>query len=295
MADNPLKITIELDSKGNGLKVTNAALNETTVIAGRANKSVGLLNDRFLTLGSQASIIATNLITLSNKAYNFLAAPIEAGIEYHSGLEQVQTALKATLSGYIDAATGAERISLANAAATAQTQALKFASAETGISFNDLSQAYKAFLPSALAAGMSMDKARAASVRLAQAAKIQGIEMGALRAGIDSVASGTVRVSSDFGRFLNGLGLTNEALKDAAANGTQAEFILEKLADIPAIAAQSNNTYKTSLDDLNKTIDELRAEVTKPIFETLIAAMQEANKFLIEHAEIIKQLPSVFG
>jgi hypothetical protein len=210
-------------------------------------------------------------------------------------MEQTQLALKATLSGYIDAATGAERIAKANALATTQMDRLKAASAETGIDFNELATAFKTFLPGALSVGMSLDQATKSATRLTQAAKIQGVEFNALLAGIDGVARGTILANSDFGRFLGGIGLTNEALKEATKTSQTYALIMQKTADIPAVAATGANNYNTALADLNKTIEELRGEMTKPMFEAMIEGMQEFNKFLKDNKELIKSLPSAIG
>ncbi|MDR0747547.1 MAG: hypothetical protein LBE89_06630, partial [Helicobacteraceae bacterium] len=101
----------------------------------------------------------------------------------------------------------------------------------------------------------------------------------ALLAGIDGVAKGTILANSDFGRFLGGLGLTNEALKEAAASGQTYELIMGKLADIPAVAAEGAKGYAQSLNALNKTIEELRGELTKPIFEAMAESMQSLNSW----------------
>jgi hypothetical protein len=140
-----------------------------------------------------------------------------------------------------------------------------------------------------------MDKAAKASARLTQAAKIQGVEFNALIAGIDGAAKGTILANSDFGRFLSGLGLTNTALKEAAENGKTYELIMSKLADIPDIAAQGAKGYNASLASLNTTIEELRGELTKPLFEAITKGMRSFNELLVNNKELIKALPSAFA
>ncbi|MDR3347035.1 MAG: hypothetical protein LBN32_00320 [Helicobacteraceae bacterium] len=212
MAEQELKIKISVDPQTGKIQIVNKALDLTIKSADHAAKNTNELKEAvdLLAHGTQA---ITGLSTIFGGLTNSIRSAIQQGIQYNATLEQTQLALKATISGYIDAASGAERIAKADALATSQMDKLRAASAETGIAFNEITAAFKTFLPGALNVGMSMDGATKASVRLTQAAKMQGIEFNALLAGIDGVAKGTILANSDFGRFLGSLGLTNEALK----------------------------------------------------------------------------------
>jgi hypothetical protein len=289
--EQELKIKITVDPQTGKIKVLNSDFAQLANRSDEAAKSVNRLSDRIKAMG-HASILGV-------LSYKTLAAPLaeaaREGVRYNATLEQTELALKATISGYIDAATGAERITKANALATIQMDKLRAASAETGVNFGEMTAAFKTFLPGALSVGMSMDGATKAAVRLTQAAKMQGIEFNALLAGIDGVARGTILVNSDFGRFLNALGLTNEALKEAADSGKTYELIMSKLADIPDVAATGAKGFNASFASLSATIDELRGALSKPIFDSITEGMQDFNKFLKDNKELIKSLPNALG
>jgi hypothetical protein len=287
--EQDLTIKISVDAKTGALNTTNAALRQTASEADRAAGGIKRFRNEidFIAHSSQAFAgIGAALSAL----WSPLSSAVREGIAYNSTLEQTQLALKATISGYIDAATGAERIAAAEAMAIVQMEALKVSAMETGVGFSDLSSAFKTFLPGALSVGMSMDQATKAAARLTQAAKIQGVEFGALIAGIDGVAKGTILANSDFGRFLSGLGLTNEALKEAANSGQTYELIMSRLGDIPAVAATGAKGYAASMSALNATIAELRGELTKPMFDAMAASAQSLNSFLTDNRETIKAL-----
>jgi hypothetical protein len=280
MAESELKIKVKVNNDGK-LEILKGDLSAVGAAGDKAASAVNRLSDRIKLMGHTAVAVALAKTSIIDSA--------RAGVQYNATLEQTQLALKATISGYIDAATGAERIAAAEAMAIAQMEALKVSALETGVGFGDLSSAFKTFLPGALSVGMSMDKATKAAARLTQAAKIQGVEFGALLAGIDGVAKGTILANSDFGRFLSGLGLTNEALKEAANSGQTYELIMSKLADIPAVAAEGANGYNASLAALGATIDQLRGELTKPLFNQIAESAKGLNEFLTANrAALIK-------
>ncbi|GHV09142.1 hypothetical protein AGMMS50229_18730 [Campylobacterota bacterium] len=218
--EQELKIKIKVGQDGS-LSVVNSGLSEMRAGSDNAAIAIDQLTGRIKTMG--------HIGVLGFGSWKAIIQPItdaaKAGIQYNSTLEQTQLALKATIASYVDSATMSGKLAGAQALAATQMGRLTGLAAQSGLAFGELSQSFKTFLPGALKAGMSLDQAANASARLTAAGKLMGLEMGAIIAGIDGVASGTILANSDFGRFLSGVGLTSDALKEAAASGKQYELI----------------------------------------------------------------------
>jgi hypothetical protein len=292
--DQDLKIKIKIDADSGELIIARSEFNEITRSAARASSAVGGFRQA-IDIVAHSTQALVNLGAIFGGVTAAITSAAKAGIQYNATLEQTRLALKATIAGYVEAATTSDKLAGAQALAESSMDKLQILAKESGLAFGELSAAFKTFLPGALRTGMSLDQAASAASRLTQAAKLMGLETGALLAGIDGVAQGTILANSDFGRFLSGVGLTSEALKEAAQNGKTYELIMNSLSAASAAGSEANKTFAGATGALSATIAEIRGEMAKPIFEAQTAALISFNEFLTKNRETLLKIPGVLA
>ena len=269
--DKELKIKISVDKKTGVLKVIDGEFEELSRSIKKTDKSV----DGF-SKSLKGMVQAGASIYVLKQAFD---AVMMSGFSFNKGMEDSVaglTALTVATSANVSAMgkhlSITEKYALANKEATKTAQELAKINAQTPHTLNQTNQIYKAMYVSMKKAGASTQDMIGLTKKISIAAGAGGIEFNSLLAGVDGLATGTVLANSDLGRFLGGLGLTNEALK----NSTDIVGLLnEKLNDFKAV-----NNMTTDVSNLQNEWEQLAGVLTKDIFDIVKDNIKDATGFL---------------
>lgn len=253
MADNISSLKIAVDST----EVKNATnnLNNLTNVSGKAEKSTTSLIGGFTKL--QAGALA------SAAAVGALA---KAGIEYNAQIEKLTnglTTLNVLTSKNVDSNGKAisleQKYNIARRESIETMQKLNAINLETPHTLDQTVQIYKAMYTSMKTVGVSSEEMIDLTKKLSIAAGSSGIEFQQLLSGIDGLATGTVEASSELGRFLKSIGLSNEELKKSA---NIYETINNKIKDVQGIIG-----YEEAVSNLANSFDQLTGALVEPFFD----------------------------
>lgn len=253
MADNISSLKIAVDSS----EVKNATnnLNNLTNVSGNTEKSTTSLIGGFTKLKAGALAAAAAVGALA-----------KAGVEYNAQIEKLTnglTTLNVLTSKNIDsngkAITLEQKYNLARRESIETMQKLNAINLETPHTLDQTVQIYKAMYTSMKSVGVSSEQMIDLTKKLSIAAGSSGIEFQQLLSGIDGLATGTVEVSSELGRFLKSIGLTNEELKKSS---NIYETINNKVKDVKGIIG-----YEEAVSNLANSFDQLTGELVEPFFD----------------------------
>ena len=260
-----LRIKISIDKKTGELKVVESEFDK--------------LNKRVKTASHNTNTFKNDLIGLAKGAVGIYAineafkAVIKTGFDYNSQLENAKGGLVALSVAIQDKAIPVtERYTRANAEATKTLQELQKINAATPHTLGQTNQIYKAMYVSMKSVGASTSDLIELTKNISIASGAAGIEFNNLLAGVDGLATGTVLANSDLGRFLKGLGLTNEALKNSK-NVTK--LLLDKLKDFKAM-----DTMTVAVPNFTNAWQQMAGDMTKPLFDKTKQDIKDFTKIL---------------
>lgn len=242
---------------------------------------------------SISSIKFTNLIILANQVIPRLASGfIEFGrntIEINANLESLELKLTGLISANTQNITTTgemvsttEKWGIASAQASQILSDLTATARATGISASDMSNAFSMFYATASNQG-SITQIKDAFESVAYAVQVSGKNMGDLVPMFDSLASGTVVAGSEMGAFMRIIGLTNEELKQANENGKVLDLLTEKTAKFKELSSMSGGSYQSVLSQYKAELQDLTAELGKPIFETFKRGLADTTNLIREN------------
>ncbi|MDA3046709.1 hypothetical protein OFO10_06010 [Campylobacter sp. VBCF_06 NA8] len=242
---------------------------------------------------SISSIKFTNLIILANQVIPRLASGfIEFGrnaIEINANLESLELKLTGLISANTQNITTTgemvsitEKWSIASAQASQILSDLTATARATGTSASDMSNAFSMFYATASNQG-SITQIKDAFESVAYAVQVSGKNMGDLVPMFDSLASGTVVAGSEMGAFMRIIGLTNEELKQANENGKVLDLLTEKTAKFKELSSMSGGSYQSVLSQYKAELQDLTAELGKPIFETFKRGLSDTTNLIREN------------
>ena len=160
---------------------------------------------------------------------------------------------------------------------------------ETPHTLGETIQLYRVLAGSSLQWGASQEELLELTKLLSIAASAQGVAFQPLLASMDGIASGSVVASSDLGKMLGSLGLTNEALKEAAKTGSQFTLVLDKLKDFAIAGKQVQGEWAGIVSNMKTQWDMLWGDIQKPIFEELKKDMTSFTTYLEQNREEVKK------
>ena len=276
-----------------------------------ASKSVDAVKSKVQDLGNISINTRSKIDTLAHslQAFSIGLGGLENGfklfinntIAINANLEDLHLKLTGLISANSDniTSTGAvinatEKWALSSAKAKEVLDSLTATARSTGISTNDMSSAFSMFYATASNQG-SIDKIKQAFESVAYAVKVSGKNMGDLVPMFDSLASGTVVAGSEMGAFMRIIGLTNEELKEANANGNVLDLLIEKTAKFKELSEQSSGGYNTLLGQFKSELNSLTAELGKPIFETFKQGLAGATEFIRANRDMLLNLGQGLG
>lgn len=233
------------------------------------------LDASFASLAKQAIVLYGTYRVLSG----VFGGVIKTGLEYNRVIEQQQqgiATLVASLSKNRDSLgnvlTAQQKFNLATEQSIGIMTELERINAKLPTTLSQTAQIYKAILPSFTQAGASQKDLIDLTEKLAIAQNVAGIEANSFIATIDSIASGTVIASSDLGKFLNALGLTNDVLKESK---DVTKLVLDTFKDFKTL-----DNYATAVSNFEDEWDKLTGTLTKDIFFTQKESLKELTGLL---------------
>ncbi|EAI4303638.1 hypothetical protein FT848_07895 [Campylobacter lari] len=166
-------------------------------------------------------------------------------------------------------------------------------SAKSGYAVSDLADIFSSFYAGA-SKNMNFDESIKSFENLMQTLKISGLGVEQLKMTIDGLGDGAVLSSSDLGRFLKQIGLTNEAIKEANASGNLYNLIIQKTSENVKVAQLALGGYEDNVRLLKSNIDKLKRELSKPIFESVNESLLKLNIYMEENKDSISSFIKTF-
>ncbi len=143
---------------------------------------------------------------------------------------------------------------------------LKKAALETTATFEDLLTAYQSIAGAAFSAGIPMEKQVRLTQILAQAVAGLGLPSWQLPQEGRSILTGTIGPDSTVARAL---GITNEMVNQAKAQGRMMEFLEQRLSGLSEAGSRANQTFSGQFSNLKDRFGQMMGEASSPAFEAL--------------------------
>jgi len=208
--------------------------------------------------------VAVGGLAAAYGALSIVKTAIADGFEYNRMMENNITALKRLIvatSGDVDSKGVAlditRKYTLATRDATEAMKGLEEINALTPHTLGQTTQLFNAQFAAMKKTGASTEEMIELTKRLSIATS--NIPFQAVLAGVDALGSGTVLANSDFGRFLNSLGLTNEELRKT---DDVAGLVNDRLKEM-VIPAKSMDE---ATSNLTNSWQQLTGEMMKNVF-----------------------------
>lgn len=264
------KLNIEVNVVGSSdVKTLEKALKQlesSSVKVDRQNKTSG---NSFKSMAIKIAAATAAIYTLQ-KAIRLMTS---TGFEYNNSIEQSKQGLIALSVAAQDKAIPViDRYKNAMNEANYTMAELQKINAETPHTLDQTNKIYKAMYISMRSVGATTEEMITLTKKLSIASGAAGIDFNALLAGVDGLASGTVLANSDLGRFLKGLGLTNEKLKESK---DVVGLVTKALEDFEAA-----DTMAVAVSNATNSWNIFAGAVNKPLFDGVKKALNEVSKMM---------------
>lgn len=221
---------------------------------------------------------------------------VSEGLRYNSVLEQQRIGIAAIIAATNDITDaqgrtleGAEEFHAAQQLSAGLMQQIQKDALLTTATTEQLVEAFQSALGPLSAAGLSLNQSREATLRIVQAAAALGVPMHQVAQEVRAIAEGSIDVNA---RLAKALGITNEQVKAAAAQGKLFEFILAKTQ---AFAAAGDVTAR-SFSGLSSSIADVASQLAGRVFATpfegvkaglagVLDFLQSVNTAMVEQEE----------
>lgn len=295
---NELKIKIALDNQTKEIKLIRDDFSKLSDSINKSSSSTQKFQDRMKFMGH----IAGGVYTVQ-QAFQFLNSTIgkvaKTGYAFNNSMEQsiaglqaLSVATSSNISSTGEILSLTQKYSLAQKEATKTAKELAKINTETPHTLDQTNQIYKAMYVSMKNVGASTEQMINLTKKISIAAGSAGIEFNSLLAGVDGLATGTVLANSDLGRFLSGLGLTNDKLKES---DNVIELLGDRLSEFKAL-----DTMEIATSNLANSWSQLAGTLTEDIFEnskswtnSLADSLSSVNKKLIDYKNNIENAQDV--
>lgn len=212
---------------------------------------------------------------------------VSTGLEYNRMMEQqvigMQRMIVATSQ---DVSAKGKQLSLTEkyilAADEAKTtmEELEAINAETPHTLSQTVQIYNAMYASMKNVGASQKDMIQLTKEISMATS--NLDFGAVLSGVDGLANGTIEASSDFGRFMASLGITNEVLKNS---DNVMELVHQKLGQMTESADsmdEATSNLTNSFEKFAGQASEQHFDLIKDDIKAITKAMEESNQTLLD-------------
>lgn len=256
----------------------------TNKASSSAQQGSGAFNSFSTSISKLAGVagVALGLAALTSAIKNQISEGVKLNAEY----EALQNRLASMV--YINtqntSSTGKllsaqEKWALSSKEAKEHLDDLKDAATEMGVETGALADAYSAFASGATKQ-MNFKQMKESFLAISTAATSAGKDVNSLVMGMDNLAQGSVVAGSELGLFLNSIGLSNDVLKEAIAQGQLYEVIMEKTAPSVEAARLANDTFSKSVSRLKSAWQSLQQDATSKFFESLKQSLNETTALI---------------
>lgn len=266
-----MREVITLDGAGNAGEFIK---NIEASVAGLANRAAFLQN-------AYAAAFAG-----VQKAAGAAFAALQSGVNFNSQVENAQTGIAGILASVAvydtkltGAAGAAEKFAKAQGDATKIMGQLKVAAIETTATLGEMVDAYQLGLAPMISAGIPLEKTVMATQRLTQAMNALGVPMAQAGIEIRQFFEGDYQRS----RLLQGLNITKEEIKKAAAEGKTLELLETRTMALAAAGKTAAMSFSGLGSNIKDSLEQISGEGSKELFGALKEGMGEAYGFIKDH------------
>ncbi|BCD47435.1 hypothetical protein NHP194003_06390 [Helicobacter suis] len=159
----------------------------------------------------------------------------------------------------------------------------------TKFSLDDLGGMFKSFYSTA-AKSMGLKDALKVMEAIAYTAQVSGADVNSLKATLDSLGAGTVATATDFGRFVNSLGLTTEAMSKAKNEGNLANLMLEKMGKFKETAKLTAGSFEETWSNFVNAFNNAKQAALEPYFENIKKTLSGWTSILDQNKNLFKDI-----
>ena len=271
-----MREVIRLDGEGNAAQFVSAV---EASVAGLASRAAFLQN---------AYALAFDVI---GKGARGMVSALESGVKFNSQVENAQTGIAGVLASVAvydtkltGAAGAAEKFAKAQGDANKLMAQMKIAAIETTATLGEMVDAYQLGLAPMIAAGIPLEKTVLVTQRLTQAMNALGVPMAQAGIEIRQFFEGDYQRS----RLLQGLNITKEEIKKAAAEGKTLELLETRTMALAAAGQTAAMSFSGLGSNIKDSLEQISGEGSKELFNALKEGMGEAYGFIKDHwADIV--------
>lgn len=298
MAKN-VKIGVSVDTNSGVASIggLNKSFNQLGNATQATNKYIKDIEKSFLGLSKSVIDMNAHLTqayqgykTLALDVYNFSNSFIELNAQYEKTKKNIASLIAVNSSNINSMGKSLkiqEKYQLSLKQSEKTLKQFSILSQKSGYAVSDLADIFQSFY-SGVSKNMNFDESIKSFENLMQTLKISGLGVEQLKMTIDGLGSGAVLSSSDLGRFLKQIGLTNEAIKEANANGSLYELIMKKTSENVKVAELALGSYEDNIKLLKSNVDKFKRELSEPLFEAINKNLSEFNTFVAQNEKEIQ-------
>lgn len=293
MKDTSVNIDLVFNVSKNQLEYANASLDAMREKTEKNITTTNSFKEAMSKLGAAFStfgLAVQGIQTLKD----ILTQPINQAIELNSQYEDLSNSLSSLISinhKNIDSLgnllSPQEKWNLSLEKSKEIINDLKESGLKLGYSMQDMSDMFKSFYSTA-GASMGLQEAKEVMEAIGVAAQVSGADIGSLRATLDTLGSGIIDSTTDFGRFAKSLGLTTQSMGEAKAQGKLYNLMLEKLSPLQESLKVQSISYSTAIGRLSSAFDDIKRNALAPYFEAIKSSILSTTQFLINNQERIQ-------
>lgn len=280
MSNDEVRLKIKIDAKSQELILMNQQVKDL----GKSFSDTDSFANTFLKRINIAGHIYAGFQVINNT----LGDITRNGIEVNRGFQKLTNSLTISSAAMIsnndiygNAISVQDKYRLAQIEASKATELLQKANINTPHSMKETVQIYDAMY-------IGMKKVGATTsdmVEIAEKLSIavgNKIEFGAFLSAMDGISTGTVEVASEMGRALNGLGLSNEVIKEST---DVVQLFKDKLSGFQAI-----QDFDTKMSNLSNSTDMFSKNLMKIPFDYLESKIPSVAALFDSWAKSINEI-----
>lgn len=280
MSNDEVRLRIKIDAKSQELILMNQQVKDL----GKSFSDTDSFANTFLKRINIAGHIYAGFQVINNT----LGDITRNGIEVNRGFQKLTNSLTISSAAMIsnndiygNAISVQDKYRLAQIEASKATELLQKANINTPHSMKETVQIYDAMYIGMKKVGATTSDMVEITEKLSIAVGNK-IEFGAFLSAMDGISTGTVEVASEMGRALNGLGLSNEVIKEST---DVVQLFKDKLSGFQAI-----QDFDTKMSNLNNSTDMFSKNLMKIPFDYLESKIPSVAALFDSWAKSINEI-----
>lgn len=213
---------------------------------------------------------------------------IQRGVQFNAQIETAQLGIAAILRQF-DTEGRFESFNDAMRASAEAIELLKQKAKESPATFAELVSAFQGTAGAMAAANIPLERQVDLIVNMSQALSGLGIHSSQILQETRALITGNINANAAAAKIL---GITTADVNAAKAQGQLYEFLSGKISAFAEAGARGATTMTAALSNLEDAIDNVLAQVTKPIFEAMTKGTLDL-KAALEDPKIVESLRSV--